>query len=100
MDRPWLQSTADGVVLALHVQPGASRTEIVGEHGDALKIRLAAPPVDGKANTCLIEFLAACLGVQRAKVELLAGATGRRKRVRVHAVSRHDVERLLRWAGG
>ena len=54
----WLSRAADGsVILTLHIQPGAKKTEITGLHGEALKIRLAAPPVDGKANACLIEFL-------------------------------------------
>lgn len=81
----WLQETRDGVVLSLHVQPGAKKTEIVGLHGESLKIRLAAPPVDGKANACLVEFLARRLGVPRAAVELVSGETSRAKRVKVGA---------------
>jgi uncharacterized protein (TIGR00251 family) len=77
---------ADGsLLLALHVQPGARRTEVVGAHGDALKIRLAAPAVDGKANAELLRFIAAGFGVPLASVRLLRGETGRRKTVRVAA---------------
>ena len=61
----WLLADGDGVVLRLHIQPGAKKTEIAGLHGEALKIRLAAPPVDGKANACLVEFLARQLGVAK-----------------------------------
>jgi uncharacterized protein (TIGR00251 family) len=70
-------------VLAVHVQPGASASAVVGEHGDALKIRLAAPPIDGRANAALIEFLARRLGVGRAAVTLVRGQTSRAKQLRV-----------------
>jgi uncharacterized protein (TIGR00251 family) len=83
----WLREDGDGVVLTLHIQPGAKRTETAGLHGDALKIRLAAPPVDGKANDALIAFLAKTLGVPKARVDLVAGQTSRAKRVRVGGVS-------------
>ena len=66
-----------GVVLHLHVQPGARKTQVAGLHGDALKIRLAAPPVDGKANACLIAFLAAQLGIAKSAIRLLSGDTSR-----------------------
>ncbi|MBP8267071.1 MAG: YggU family protein [Zoogloea sp.] len=80
----WLNRAADGsVVLTLHIQPGAKKTEIAGLHGDALKIRLAAPPVDGKANAALIAFLAKACGMSKSSVELVSGDTSRSKRVRV-----------------
>lgn len=84
---PWLRADGDAVVLDVHVQPGAARTEIAGEHGDALKIRLRAPPVDGKANAALLAFIAERLGLAKARVELIAGAASRRKRVRVQGVA-------------
>jgi len=91
----WCVADGDGVILRLHIQPGARRTEVAGPHGDALKIRLAAPPVDGKANACLIGFLADSLGVAKSGVELLSGASARTKRVRVAGVSvDHAAERL------
>jgi uncharacterized protein len=71
--------------LQIHVQPGASRTEVAGLHGDCLKIRLAARAADGEANACLIDFLAETLGVARRAVSIAAGATSRRKRVAVQA---------------
>ncbi|MGE5467891.1 MAG: DUF167 domain-containing protein [Ignavibacteria bacterium] len=82
----WLRQDGAGVVLSLHIQPGAKRTETAGLHGEALKIRLAAPPVDGKANDALIAFLAKTLGVPKSSVELLSGQTSRAKRVRVAGV--------------
>lgn len=84
----WLRRDASGdVLLQLHVQPGARKTEIAGRHGDALKVRLAAPPVDGKANDCLIAFVAERLGVPKAGVELVSGSTSRRKRLRVRGTT-------------
>jgi len=71
------------IVLDLHVQPGAKRTEFAGAHGDRLKVRLAAPPVDGKANDALVEFLAGHYGVPRRNVTIEAGLTSRQKRVAI-----------------
>lgn len=83
----WLRASGDGVQLALHIQPGAKKTEVVGPHGDALKIRLAAPPVDGKANEALIEFLRQRFDVPKASVSLAAGASSRSKRVVVKDIT-------------
>jgi len=96
MSAAWLRSDGAAVVLSLHVQPGARKTEIAGLHGEALKIRLAAPPVDGKANECLIRYLAETLGIAKSSIELVGGATSRAKRVRIGGVSAATVcERLL-----
>lgn len=80
----WMAQAGDGsVVLMLHIQPGARKTEVAGLHGDALKIRLAAPPVDGKANAALLAFLAKACSVPKSAVSLLSGETSRSKRVRI-----------------
>lgn len=92
---PWLRAGEGGVVLSLHVQPGARKTEVAGRYGDALKIRLAAPPVDGKANEALIGFLAASLDVPRKSVTLLSGASARTKRLRVSGVEAAGVATRL-----
>lgn len=69
-----------GVVrLALHVQPGAKRNSVVGVHGDALKIAVSAPPVDGKANDAICVFVAELLHVPVRSVSVISGATSRRK---------------------
>jgi uncharacterized protein (TIGR00251 family) len=81
----WRRDDGDAIVLTLHVNPGAKRTEVAGMHGDALKIRLAAPPVDGKANAELRRFLAAEFGVPLARVTLVRGEASRRKTVRIEA---------------
>ena len=89
----WLRPHGSGVTLTLHIQPGAKNTEIAGIHGDALKIRLHAPPVDGKANAALIEFLAQLLGIARNQISLKSGQSSRRK---VLAVADMPLETALR----
>lgn len=81
-------------VLLIQVQPRAARTEIVGRHGDAVRIRVHAPPVDGAANEELLRFLAERLGVARSALRLVAGEFGRRKRVAVTG-GPPDLERRL-----
>jgi uncharacterized protein (TIGR00251 family) len=71
------------VILELHVQPGAARSEFAGEHGGRLKLRLAAPANEGKANAELVEFLAAYFRVPKRNVRITAGLKSRRKRVMV-----------------
>jgi uncharacterized protein len=87
--------TATGIRLRLHVQPRASRTEVAGPHGDALKVRLAAPPVDGAANEALVRFLAERLGVSRTAVRLESGASGRAKIVAVDGIGPEEAARRL-----
>ena len=84
------------MVIAIHAQPNARRTEVAGIHGEALKVRLAAPALDGRANDCLLEFLAGRLGVKAAQVSLLQGDRSRRKLIAIAADV--DPEKLL--AGG
>jgi len=91
----WLRRASDGTVtLTIHAQPGAKRTEIVGLHGEALKIRLAAPPIDGKANAKLIDFLASFLEVPKAGVSVLAGESARHKVVWVQGVREAALAKL------
>lgn len=91
----YLTERAEGVELALYVAPRASRTAFVGAHGDMLKLQVAAPPVEGKANEAILKFL--CEHFQRSKreVELLAGDTGRRKRVLLRGLSMAQAQALL-----
>lgn len=81
--KPWLKSSKTGISLTLHVQPGAKKTEVSGEYGDALKIRLAAPPVDGKANAALLAWLAQRFSVAKRDVQLLSGEKNRHKIVAI-----------------
>jgi len=83
----WLRRDADGWLLAIHAQPGAKRSEVAGLHGNALKIRVAAPPVEGKANAALVAFLAGALGVPKRSVSVLKGEQSRDKLVRIADLS-------------
>jgi uncharacterized protein len=73
------------VILDLHVQPGASRSEFAGRHGERIKVRLAARAVDGKANEALIAFLSDHFRVPRRSVRILSGLKSREKRVQIDA---------------
>lgn len=80
------------VRLALHVQPGARRNSVVGVHGDALKIAVSAPPVDGKANDAICSFVASLIGVPARSVSIVAGATARRKIVAISDSSLGEIK--------
>jgi uncharacterized protein (TIGR00251 family) len=91
-----IETRAGGVSFDVRVQPRASRTEVAGTHGDAIKIRLAAPPVEGAANAELVAFLAKQLGVSRSAVRIVKGERGRDKVVEIEGISEADVQALLR----
>ena len=76
---PWCRKTEQGWLIAVHVQPGAKKSAVAGLHGEALKIRIAAPPVEGKANEALIAFVAKALGVPRRAVSVMKGISSREK---------------------
>jgi uncharacterized protein (TIGR00251 family) len=90
-----VQATRDGVRIRLHIQPRAARTELAGALGDALKVRVKSPPVDGAANQELLRFLAETLEVARDRVDLVGGHTGRKKTVRVTGITAPDAARRL-----
>ena len=90
-----LHETASGITFAIKVQPRARRNAIVGAIGDALKIALTAPPVDGRANEACIEFFAELLGVSRSSITILAGQNSRNKVVRVTGASVDQVRNRL-----
>jgi uncharacterized protein (TIGR00251 family) len=81
--------------MRLRAQPRAKRTEVVGMHGDALKLRVQAPPVDGKANAAIEGFLAEVLGVARRDVAVVIGHTGRDKTVEVRGLSLEQAREKL-----
>ncbi len=83
------------LVLSLHLQPGAKKTEPAGLHGGALKVRLHARPVEGAANAALLEFLSESFGVPLRQVELVSGQQSRQKRVRVRGAALAAAQQLL-----
>ncbi len=92
----WCRTAGDGrLTLTLHIQPGAKKTDVAGLHGDALKIRLAAPPVDGKANEALIKFLAERFKLPKNKVTLKSGHTSRRKVLEIIGSCAEEASALL-----
>ena len=78
-----VQKADNGVIFKIKVQPGAVKNEIVGVQGDALKVKINAPPVKGKANKALIDFLASKLGVKKSEVEIMSGHTSKIKKIKV-----------------
>ncbi|MEO6307179.1 MAG: DUF167 domain-containing protein [Nitrospiraceae bacterium] len=92
-----VQDTEDGAILTVYVQPKASSTECAGFHGDAIKIRVAAPPVDGAANDELIRFLARQLSIPITSVRIHSGAGGRHKRVLVKGATAQLVMARLKF---
>ena len=88
----WAKERIEGVEILTHIQPRASKTEIVGLHGEALKIRIAAPPVDGQANAELCRFLARQLGVPQQFVQVISGFSSRQKRVFIKGRTLSEIE--------
>ncbi len=84
---PWEHPVEQGWVLVLRIQPRARRSEVVGTLGDTLKVRVAAPAVDGRANVELIRFLAEELGVPRRSIRIVRGHTGRTKTVQIEGLT-------------
>lgn len=80
---PYARWDKQDIILACHVQPGAKKSELTGIHDERIKIRLQAPPVDGKANTELIRFLSKLFAVNKNAVQIESGALSRQKRVRI-----------------
>ena len=91
-----IHETAEGVTFAVKVQPRARRNAVVGELGDALKLALTAPPVDGKANEACIEFFAETLRLARSSVSIASGQTSRNKVIRVTGITAGQVRERLR----
>jgi uncharacterized protein (TIGR00251 family) len=90
-----IREDGQGIVFDVLVQPRSSRSRLGPVHGDRIKVAVTAPPVDGEANAAVIELVAKALGVGRGDVEVVAGASSRRKTLRVRGVDRARLERAL-----
>jgi uncharacterized protein (TIGR00251 family) len=86
--------------LLLRVSPGARRSAVVGRHGDAWKVRVAAPPEDGKANAAVVRLLADALRLSASDVEIVSGHTSREKTVTLHGIDHDEIDRRLTSATG
>jgi uncharacterized protein (TIGR00251 family) len=91
----WVTTKGNGVRLTIKVMPRASQSAVCGVQGDALKIKLTAPPVDGKANEALVDFLCERLGTSRTRLQITHGATSRIKWVDVNGISESAARALL-----
>ncbi|MDQ6928300.1 MAG: DUF167 domain-containing protein [Actinomycetota bacterium] len=105
VDDLYSRSGDDAVVLQVHLLPGAGRSAIIGRHGAALKLKVAAPPQDGRANEACASLLADTFGVAEGGVELVGGATSRSKRFKLTGIDLDDFGRRLEqvvedWAAG
>ncbi|HZZ15457.1 MAG TPA: DUF167 domain-containing protein [Candidatus Sulfotelmatobacter sp.] len=90
-----IQESSEGATFAVKVHPRAKKNAITGEVGDALKVSLTAPPLDGKANVACIEFFAKLLKVPRASVTIASGHSGRRKVIRVIGLSVEQIRKCI-----
>lgn len=91
----FLKKSADGVTLTIYVQPRSSKNAVVGIHGEALKVKLKAPPVDGAANKMCVEFIAKTVGLPKSAVEIVSGHTSRAKRILCRASSEAEQNRMI-----
>ena len=80
---PWLSTNGDGFCVKVHLQPGARRSQVVGLHGDRLKVAVQAPPIEGRANAAVIKLIAERLGCRQSAVQIAAGASSRDKLLQV-----------------
>ena len=90
-----VEAIPGGVRLLLHVQPGASTSEVAGLHGERIKLRIASPPVDGRANAAVVAWLAKCIGLPRGSIRLVRGEHSRQKTVELEGVTVAAVREAL-----
>lgn len=86
----WIKEKNGCLYIRIHLQPRASKNEIIGIHGDSLKVRLTSPPVEGAANSHVIEFFAKRLGVQRSKITILSGEKSRHKTLKIEGLTKSE----------
>jgi uncharacterized protein len=93
---PFLTIKGDGsLLLCIYVQPRASRTGLCGIHGDSLKVAIAAPPVDGKANREIITYLSTLLKIPKKEITIISGAQSRKKKCRISSLTESEVRKRI-----
>jgi uncharacterized protein (TIGR00251 family) len=92
----WIRENTDGALFKVIVQPRGARNQIMGLHGDALKVKLTAPPLEGAANRMCVEFLAKSLKVPKSDIEIVHGRQSRSKTILVRAATRENIQTLLK----
>ena len=95
----WIQETSQGTLFKVVIQPRGAKNDIVGVQGDALKMKLTAPPVDGAANKMCVQFLAKVLKVPKSDVTILRGKRSRIKQIVVRSLSKERIEALVKTKG-
>jgi uncharacterized protein (TIGR00251 family) len=96
----WVSDSKDGAVLNIHAAPGAAKSRLQGLHGAALKVRIRAPPVEGRANAALVEFIAGFLDIPARHVHLIGGQTSRRKRLLIQGLTAGQILARCAPSGG
>jgi uncharacterized protein (TIGR00251 family) len=91
----WLEEKEGYLYIHVKVQPRSSKNEMVGIHGESLKIKLTSPPVEGAANSLLVEFMAKRLGVPKSNIEIVSGGKSRRKTLKIEGMSKAEVSSIL-----
>lgn len=91
----WVRADNHGSIIDVHVIPQGRKNEIVGLYNDRLKIKIEAPPVDGKANACLLKFLSKVLDIKNSDLQLIRGEGSRQKQIKVINLSPEDIESLI-----
>ena len=91
-----IRETEHGIILHVHVVPRSAKSEVSGVQGDALKLKITAPPVEGQANAECIRFLSNVLGIKKKQVKILGGHKSKKKTVAIEGIGRKDIEALIR----
>ena len=90
-----IKETEEGIVFQIHVVPRSAKSEFAGVQGDAVKLKIAAPPVEGQANAECIRFLSDILGIKKKQIKILSGHKSKKKTVAIEGITRKDMEALL-----
>lgn len=95
MCNSWIRELSEGLLISINVQPRSSKTEIIGMHQNSLKIKLTSPPVEGAANSLLINFISKKLGIAKSKIVLNSGEKSRQKKLIIKGCSKEEVLKRL-----